>query len=331
MNSTEEDTCTKFTAIYNDYIEKTIASISLLLNTLCLIAFAQIVRCTKQDIYKYLLYKSFIDILISLRFTLKSVFNCTDCQLETSYAIKVFYIIFFIYVDYALELLTMLCEVVACFNRYRFVTKTWEFFEKFSYKFVLLTITIFSFLFYVYLFFDRQINSITKSKNETIVTYFSIQQNSLGTTTIVLGYVHSVMRNVLCVAFIFIVNVLTLCSVKRVLDKKKLLVNVTSGVKNAKILSKAERAELRLTFMVLLTNLVIVVAYGMSFVKWLNIKAVDQSKCFVTINYIIYLMSFVLNFFIYYYFNLSFKKFLKFSTKSRKEATNALRIYSVCR
>ena len=322
MNST--DTCLQFTNIYNDFIERILSSISLVCNCLCLIAFVQIVRCNNtQDIYKYLLYKSFIDIFISVRFAFKSFFNCTNCLFETSYALKVFYLIFFIYVDYALELLTLLCEVVACFNRYRFVTKTLSIFDKFSYKLVLVSMTIYSFLFYVYLFFDRQIIPQMPFQNETIVFYL-INENSLGTTSYFLGYIHSVIRNLICVTFIVILNVLTLYSVKKALDKKKQLVNNVAKSTSGKILSKSERAELRLTLMVISTNLVIVVAYGMSFIKWMKIKEVDADKCFSTSNYIVYLMSFVLNFFIYFYFNLSFKKFLICSTHARKEAKHAL-------
>jgi len=307
------DTCTEFTDIYNAYIEKVISSISLVLNILCSIAFMQIIRCNHstnnkngQDIFKYLFYKSLMDIYISLRFALKSVFNCKDCSLEKIYAIKVFYLIFFIYVEYACELATMLCQVVACFNRYRFVTNKWHIFDKrISYKLVLASITLYSLLFYVYLFFDRQIiTKIRVDQNETISMYL-IQEESLGIGSQILNYAHSLSRNVFCVVFIFVFNVLTFYSVKKSLDKKKLMIK--SNTSSQKLMSKSEKAELRLTLMVISTNLVILVTHGLSFIRWMKIKEIDQSKCFATCNYIIYVMSFNLNFFIYFYFNKNFK------------------------
>jgi hypothetical protein len=308
------DSCTIFTDIYNAYIEKGISSISLILNILCSMAFMQIIRCNSsankngQDIFKYLFYKSLMDICISLRFALKSIFNCKDCSLEKIYAIKVFYLIFLIYVDTACELLTMLCQVMACFNRYRFVTNKWNILDKLiSYKLVLASITLFSLLFYIYLFFDRQIiTKIRVDQNETLTLYL-IQEESLGIGSQILNYAHSLTRNVFCVVFIFVFNVLTFCSVKKSLDKKKLMFKSSTSSSSQKLLSKSEKAELRLTLMVISTNLVILVTYGMSFIRWMKIKEIDQITCFATCNYIIYQMSFSLNFFIYFYFNKSFK------------------------
>ena len=119
MNETyaENDFCSNFTLFYNIYIEKSIGVISFILNSTCMVVFIKIVRNTpKEDIYRYLLFKSIIDILISLRITFKSVIDCKKCEIEKSYSLKVFYLIFFIYIEYAAELVTMLCQILASFK-----------------------------------------------------------------------------------------------------------------------------------------------------------------------------------------------------------------------
>jgi hypothetical protein len=313
MNETyaENDFCSKFTLFYNNYIEKSIGAISFILNSTCMIVFIKIVRNTpKEDIYRYLLFKSIIDILISLRITFKSVIDCKKCESEKSYSLKVFYLIFFIYIEYAAELVTILCQILASFNRYRVISQAFNFFDKFSYKIAIVAITEFCLLFYVYLFVEYKIIEKT-DQNGTTIAYI-IQDGYLGTTGIALGYVHSVMRNVICVLIVFILNISTLYFVIKALRKKKYLVKETNKVQNKKTLTKTEKVELRLTLMIMVTSLVMFIAYGMSFIKWLKIENVSTNKCFITFNYMIYWLSFVFYFFIYLYFNLKFQKIVFF-------------------
>jgi len=313
MNETyeENDFCSNFTVVYNIYIEKSIGAISFILNSICMIIFIKIVRNTpKEDIYKYLLFKSIIDILISLRITFKSVVDCKKCEFEKSYSVKVFYLIFFIYIEYAAELVTILCQILASFNRYRVISQAFKFFDKFSFKIAIVAITEFCLLFYVYLFFEYKI--IEKTDQNATTTAYIIQDGYLGTTGIGLGYVHSIIRNAVCVLIVFILNILTLYSVIKALRKKKYLVKETNKLKNKKTLTKAEKVELKLTLMIMVTSLVMFIAYGMSFIKWLKIENVSTNKCFITFNYMIYWLSFVLYFFIYLYFNLKFQKIVFF-------------------
>ena len=307
------DFCNDLTSVYNAYIEKFIGSFAFFLNLICIAVFVQIIRTQKEEVYKYLLFKSIVDTFISLRITLKSILDCTDCELEKSYGLKLFYLIVFIYFDYAAELISMLCEIVANFNRYRLLTQYFKIFDKITYRIPLCAITLYSFLFYIYLFFDYKISSRTKN-NETIYT---MTDTGLGAASIYVGYMHSVSRNVICVAFIFVLNILTLRSVKIALKKKKRMLNDKNADKKSKMMSKTEQAELRLTLMVLATSAVIFIAYGMSFIKWLKIGVIYTNKCYITITYIIYWLSFSLYFFIYFYFNLSFKRILCFIGKTK--------------
>ena len=309
------DFCTQLTDVYNSYIEKSIGACSFALNLLCIVVFTQMIRFQKEEVYKYLLFKSIVDSFISLRVAFKSVLNCTGCVVDKMYALKLIYLIFFIYIEYAAELLSILIQIAANFNRYRLLSQRFGYFDKISYKLAIFLMSLYSFLFYIYMFFDNTIASKT-SNNETI---YLIKETGLGAASIYVGYIHSVSRNVVCVAFIFVLNILTMRIVKMALSKKKHMLNKKYSNKKKKVMSKTEKVELRLTLMVMATSAVIFFAYGMSFIKWLKIEVIYTNKCYVTFTYIIYWISFSLDFFIYFYFNLSFKRFLFFIGKSKKD------------
>ena len=172
--------------------------------------------------------------------------------------------------------------------------------------------TVYSFVFYIYLLFDNTI--IAKTKNN--VTAYSFNSASLGTLSTYIGYVHSVSRNVVCVVFIIVLDVLTLRSVKIAMKRKLLVLKDKKSEKKSKVVSKSEKAELRITLMVVATSVVIFMAYGMSFIKWLQISAISTNNCYITATYIIYWMSFSLYFFIYFHFNLSFRQYVLFMFKN---------------
>ena len=311
--------CTVLTNVYNAYVEKPIGAFAFVTNLTCIIVFSQIIRFHKEEVYKYLICKSIVDTYISVRVTFKSVLNCTNCDIEKIYSWKIVYWIFFIYVDYAAELLSMLFEIAASFNRYRLLTQRFKKFDKISYKLVISLMTVYSFVFYIYLLFDNTI--IAKTKNN--VTAYSFNSASLGTLSTYIGYVHSVSRNVVCVVFIIVLDVLTLRSVKIAMKRKLLVLSDKKSEKKSKVVSKSEKAELRITLMVVATSVVIFMAYGMSFIKWLQISAISTNNCYITATYIIYWMSFSLYFFIYFHFNLSFKRYIFFFCNKQSDVSEA--------
>ena len=316
------DFCDNLTDYFNRYIEKSIGAISFILNMLCVLVFLKITRFQKEEIYKYLLFKSIIDSYISLRITLKSVFNCQDCELEKSFGIKIFYLVFIIYLDYAAEIISIVCELVANFNRYRFLTKSFQFLEKLSYKMTIFLMTLYALLFCIYLLFDNKITS--KQKLNGTITVYSIKDNNFGSAGLAWGYAHTITRNFIFVAAILIVNIMTLRSVKGILRKKDIMLNHHELGKKSKIVKHNEKAELKLTLMVMATSGVIFVACGMNFIKWLKVFVFTTNKCYITVTYIIYWLSFSLYFFIYFYFNQSFKKFLFYMFKTKKNIKEIL-------
>jgi hypothetical protein len=131
---------------------------------------------------------------------------------------------------------------------------------------------------------------------------FSITSSNLGEASFVFGYIHTFMKDFVGLISILILNILTLFSVRNSLSRKKLMVSIKKSNKDN------EKAELRLTVMVMATSVVLFIAYGLSIIKWLKIPVLQTNKCFITLTYIIYWLSFTVNFFFYYNFNLNFKQ-----------------------
>ena len=304
-----EDFCTELTNAYNAYIEKSIGAISFILNIICIFVFRKIVRVQNEEVYRYLLVKSIADTYTSLRTILKSVLNCQDCVVEHVYAMKIVYLVFFLYIDYSTEFLSILIQMAAIFNRYRFLTQRFKWFDKISYKIVILIVTMLSFLFHIYVLFDNRITS--KTRNNTTDTIYSIKGGHLGQTGLILNYIQVTIRDIIFVVIILILNVLTLRWIKVVMKKKKCMQRVNISVNSRKILNKSEKAEHRLTLMVVATSINILTAYGISLFNVLaKTETISPNKCFISISYFHYWFSFSFYFFIYFYFNLSFKRYL---------------------
>ena len=317
MNQTNEskldsDRCIALTNIYNDYVEKSIGALAFALNTLCALVFLKIIRFQGEDVYKYLLSKSIFDSYMSLRISLKSVFNCQDCVVEHIYGLKVFYLIFFMHIYYSAEIISALLDMAANFNRYRFLANRFKIFNKISFTIVILSITFFTFLFQIYIYFDSKI--ISKTKNNGTETVYSIKSGNL-LSSIILDSIKIMLRDVFSPAFIIILNALTLLTVKKAVEKKKLMLQG----KTSKLMKKAEMAEFRLTLMVVTLSFVILFAHVIDIVILLaKNETIVSNKCIITVTYFLYLLSFLFYFFIYLFFNLSFKKYL-FALFGRKK------------
>ena len=98
-----------------------------------------------------------------------------------------------IYFDYAAEIISIVCELVANFNRYRFLTKSFQIFEKLSYKMTIFLMTLYALLFCIYLLFDNKITS--KQKLNGTITVYSIKDNNFGSAGLAWGYAHTITRN----------------------------------------------------------------------------------------------------------------------------------------
>ena len=250
MNSTFQNSqnysfCNNLLTIYNSYIKVLIGVIGTVLNFICIIIFYKLIRNStqKDNLNKYFLIKSIADTLTYVIIMTQSASLSTA---HKNYAYQVIYLIVNRYLLFAFELISMILEIASILNRYFAFTRIHKKLEKIGFKAVVSFMLIYSFGFYVYKFFDEKIERATNiNTNET---YYKIAINTLGDISFVLGYIHSTVRDGICVLLILILNILTLIRLRKMMKNKKHLQS-----KSLSSDKKLNQTGIRLTKMVVAT------------------------------------------------------------------------------
>jgi hypothetical protein len=116
------EVCDIIYKIYYFYIERILNLLGLLLNTLNIIVYIKLIGSRKAcgEMYKYLLFKSFIDAYYSLRNLIFVLFDLPKIFGLQRYRFAVyFYWIFIVYGGESAQLMSIWCEFGACFSRFR--------------------------------------------------------------------------------------------------------------------------------------------------------------------------------------------------------------------
>ena len=218
MNSTFQNSqnysfCNNLLTIYNSYTKVLIGVIGTVLNFICIVIFYKLIRIStqKDNLNKYLLIKSIAD---TLTYVIIMTQSANYSNSDTSLVYQVFDLIFFRYGLFVSVLISMFLEIASILNRYFTFTRINKKLDKVGFKAVVSFILIYSFGFYVYKFLDEKIEMATNVK--TNQTYYKIAINKLGNISIILGYIHSTVRDGICVILILILNILTYIKLRKV-------------------------------------------------------------------------------------------------------------------
>ena len=213
---------------------------------------------------------------------------------------------------YSAQLISILCDVASCFDRYRLFTTKFRALNRISYKLVILVICMFSFAFYIYKIIGFKITRhITFVNNHTQIRYILnsselIPNNISDKNSKILEFIHSFIRDGVCVFAILLLNVLTLVEIRRAMFKKKNLIRQRSNEsQNTKRTFKAQRAQIRLTLMVFTVSTITLISHGLIFIYFFMMR---ENSCFQIISYISYELQYSTNFFVYLCFNLNFRR-----------------------
>lgn len=305
-NGHGEDTCMDIYRVYHFYIEKIMGAIGSLLNIFCIIVFLKLIRkkASSGDMYKYLLFKSVIDTCVLLRNFLFIFIECKECGLNKFYAFKLIEYVFFVYFSFVTQLISVLCELAANFDRYKVLSKKFKAFNKLTYKHGISGMLIYSSLFYVYKFFERKIVKRSTKTNNTTSEYYSLIYTKFGSSdqVIVFDFVHSLIRDAIIVALMFMLNMLTLSTIKKILARKK---NLTKSFNE-----KNHRSEIKTSVMLLVTSVIAIVGHSLYFVFNIPWFVFHLSECVYPFINFVYYLSFTVNFFVYFFFNKHFRNSL---------------------
>ena len=305
-NGQGDHLCMDIYRIYHFYIEKIMGAIGSLLNILCIIVFLKLIRkkASRGDMYKYLLFKSAIDTCVLLRNFLYIFIECKVCGFNKFYAFKLIELILFVYFSFVTQLISMLCELAANFDRYKILSKKCKAFNGITYKYGISGMLIYSSLFYLYKFFERTIVKRHSKINNSTTEYYSLIYTKFGISdqVIVFDFIHSLIRDGLIVMMMFTLNMMTLCAIKKILAKKK---NLTKSFNE-----KNHRSEIKTSIMLLVTSVIAIVGHSLYFVFNIPWFVFHVSECMYPFINFVYYLSFTVNFFVYFFFNKHFRNSL---------------------
>lgn len=118
VNSDQYDLCDVIYKVYI-YIERFLNMFGLLLNTLNIIAYLQLIKRIRCDMYKYLLYKSLADAFFSLNYLLYILYNNNLKVMQQFLVVVYIYWILIVYGGWIAWFMSTWCEFGACFSRFR--------------------------------------------------------------------------------------------------------------------------------------------------------------------------------------------------------------------
>lgn len=312
--SNGDDYCHSTYKLYHIFVEKFINSIGLIFNILNIIVFNKLIKSkgVKGDMFKYLLFKSMFDAYYNFRNLLFIIYDCKHCLINRSAQYLIFHWIFVIYLGYVGQLLSIFCEIGATYDRYQQISKRLKFFKRISYKYYLFIVFIYSLIFYLYKFFDRTLSIRSGTSNEYILKFNSFGHSELA---LKIDFVHSFIKNGLCVIVILVLNVLTFLSIKKTMNHKRSLINKCDNksenetLRRSKSMAKLKcvKVEINISLMILTTGILTIIGHGFLFVYNFPFMIKYANFCLYSITNLLYYLSVTFNFLIYFAFYKNFR------------------------
>ena len=302
--------CDIFIFVYQSYIKQVIGGLGTILNLISALVFACIIRNSnakqQNDLFKYLLLKTVCDTYISVRTTLRTPLICKNCPIEKIYAFKIITVIFFDYIQYAVNLLSTLTTVASGFNLLRSIDNNLSFFNRMPVALPVALMSVASFAFYVYKLFDFRIDATFRNNSSTEPVY-ELKYGQLQSVSNILDRTQSILVDGACQVVVIALNVLTALKVKQILQNKHKLTALKQPRASLKA-KNADKAQLRLVFMIMATSTLAFVCSGINLVKFLNVF--PKNECYSAWTDCVYWTQYDFKFFVYYFFNLSFQSII---------------------
>lgn len=359
-NETGEDFCEKALNYYHTYVEICISVAGVCVNFLNMLIFmSKKINVNKSNVniksshymYKYLALKSLCDCVFMFQnitylmlecdqgnnFTTMETDHCsfTSRLFRSNYYVKVFNLIFTFYFGFICQLSSMLCDVAATLDRYLLITRKSNNFSprRINYKYFIGLILSYACAFYIYKPFQLDIitfNETLTNSGESVITYHFKPSNFTDSdTSVVLDFVHTIVRDAWCVLLLVLLNAVILVKLKKTLDRKKMIAyqmntviertsikaprRTTTKLDTAMSLAPPQNSnsnEFRLTVMVVLIGLVNIVGHLPLIIHYIPIERRKDvlGPCFQTIKHLFYYLSFTVNIFFYYHFNMNYRR-----------------------
>ena len=326
-NEEEGSICSISFFLINYILLPVLSALGIIANLVSSLVFYQILKYSNVDGYmlKYLFVKSVDDLLQFIFHIFSVLYYCHKCELSRTYAGIVWYIGFFLYAESCVEFSSAWMEVLATFDCFCIITKQFSFVKSRAYSnTMILFVHVYSILFYLFWLFSFRIVP-------TSYTFYEFQVTSFGRSTLVqyLKYFHTFSRDIVVFILLILFNVLiflTFRKRKRAQANQAFISN-TQRMRNklqAQKIEKSNKIIISLIGVNFLVGRIGPVLYHTSF-----FPSDGFWNCYKDVFLAFFYMSYLVNIFIYYLFNRSFRKILKQNLKALLYSNKNLGVHSL--
>ena len=226
---------------------------------------------------------------------------------------------FVAYANRPATLLSIICEVGATFDRYRTSTNKFKIFDKISFWIKITLMIVFTLIYYLYWVFAfrctlSSVERINATNESMEMDSYSFEYNDFGKSISFksLNLVSRMIRDLAFGCILIILNVLTLIFMRQVFIKKRQLKATSTHANVLLETTRDEKAERKITFMVITTSLVVIVGHIPRFVYSFEVSiGVADTKCISAISNVLLDLSYAVSFFFYLIFLSDFRMFFK--------------------
>ena len=285
-----------------NYIGVVLAAPGVVANIINIIVFSH-ESLRSAPINRFFLAKSCSDLYFMLVNILEPLTECSDCVVYYWYAFRVFEWIYRDYLNFIAQLSSMMLEVMVTFERYAILSTSFKIYKNTDRRIFIFVIFLFCALFYSYKFVALEVIEATDSFDQPI---YYLNFNEFGRTKwrFLLDSTHSSLRDGLCVVLIIIFNCFIIMNIKQTIRNSHMNSQLNWRLKR-------DRAEHKVTVMVILTGISTVIAHSLQFLYFVPIpelRSVTTSDCYVDVMLILAVLSYEINFVFYLMFNKIYKK-----------------------
>ena len=307
MNQTSEfDICVSI-ILNQQYITLCISILNFIFNFMNCIIFIRIVKIDRNNkLFKLLMIKSITDAYCGINFLLRSwsmVLKYNSNFFSESKFQMICFLIFSRYLGFVIQLISKITECFACFDRLIILKPSYKNKTNFLTKILYICLIMFSFLFYIYKFFQNKLVIVELDKtNKTLYTV----ETDVSSHYLIIDFIHSFLKDFFCLLLSFAFNILTLIIVIRSSRKRRYLSNLSDS--NSTSRGKVDKNDFKIIVMITITTLISGIGHWGNFITFLPIHPnIFMHSCFQSISYYFVEISYAGNFVIYLFFNKRFR------------------------
>jgi hypothetical protein len=288
-------------------------------NCICALIFWRIIRNEDQrqrsgQMFKYFLCASLVETILFMFIIADIKYRCGNCGGTLAWEIygKYFYRFFY----YILVTLSNYFEVAATLDCYLMINNKMKALQTTKSFFIIFTfIIVFNFVIHIVYLFNDKIVRVARKEDDYI---YKIVDSDYVKTSVAKTFltILAIYREILPLILAFILNILVLMTLKKVMRKKKRILRQSNN--NDTTTSDAEINKLRMILAVSVNYLILrfpmcLFIFGSTIFYSNDIIW----KYMLSIGWTLYVLSYFLKIFIYYFFNRKFQQFFNSTIRLR--------------